>query len=493
MCDMVVGMDAPDQAVVAALTPVLVAALTARMIAAGWSVDPVRGVLRVGSDLSTFRHPVDGEFTAEVEFMLVGGWVKGDPPVTVAARVAVDYEPAYRLAPVVLGTESSSECELDVGELLDPPGRLVVTMSKASQADDVAEQLVGPVLAHALDYVRAHANLEELLDAARSDPEMFDYEIEQVPLLLAAAGRHDEARAALARYQATGESAVIDVEYRRFVRQLTLWMDAGGVLPDPPTGPIRPSVDWSERESPSFSDVRRKARARREAFDVVRHQAAGRTNDEIRVMLQAEYDRRGVPYTPLSIEVGVEAIARRQTPLGSVTAAVQGVAALANLSWRAARGIGTVVTVLRGRDLPDRPGPVEWLQPPEEAAYPVRRGGRDRDNWMAVELDDDATEFIQRAHTAARPVIGGPAALRPIDTVILDGWLSWDSAPPTATSRLIVHLGDQRVGTLTPDDTRRFGPIMETAHQRHELPRMKARLTSFNREPRNLLEIQAPT
>jgi hypothetical protein len=144
-----VGMEGPSEAVVAALAALLAETLTTNLTAAGWSVDLARQLRPAGHDLPSFRHPVEGGFTATVEFMLVGSWEAGDPPV-------------------------------------------------------------------------AHASIEQMLEEARSDPELFYLEIEQAPLLLAAAGRHDEARDALARYQASDDWSVAQPEYRRFARQLTL-------------------------------------------------------------------------------------------------------------------------------------------------------------------------------------------------------------------------------------------------------------------------------
>jgi hypothetical protein len=486
----VVDVDVPDQRVVAALTRALAAALTTRMTTAGWSVDRARRVSPVGNDLPAFRSAVGESFSAVAEFNLVGPWSKGDPPVKVVAQVAVDYEPAYRLAPHVLGRESYSECEIDAGDLLDPPLELTVTMSRAAEAEDAAEQLLAPILSHATAYARAHSTIEDMLDSARSDPEQFHHEIEQVPLLLAAAGRHDEARAALARYLATGEWPVTDSEYRRFARQLTLWMDAGGVLPDPPTGPVRPTPGWSQPR-PSLRDAQRKSRARREAFDAVRDRSAGKTRDELRVMLKEEYERRDVEFSQLMIETSIDAIEQRQTPLGTFTARVQGVALAANLGWRTASRIATLVKVMRGADLPDRTDPVDWLEPPEEAAYPVT-SDRPHGDWMTVELDDDTTDFLRLAHAAIHPALGGPAALRPLDTVILEAWLSPEPAPASEGARLLVHLGQHAVGALTPTDAQRYAPVIAAAGQRQELPRMTARLTTFSREPHLLLEIEAP-
>ncbi len=408
-----------------------------------------------------------------------------------AGWVLVGYEPAYRLAPVVLGRESCGEFAIGAGELLDPPRQLTVTMSKASEAKAAADELVAPILSHALDYVRAHASVEGLIESARSDPELIHQEAEQVPLLLAAAGRHAEAREALTRYLAIPDGPATDPDYRRFARQLRLWMHAGGILPEPPTGPVRPNPDWSSRKPQSWRAMRQRSRARREAFDSVRHRGAGKSRDELRAMLRAEYERRGVGFSQLSIEVSVEAIERRRTPLGSATTSVQGVAAAAVQTWLMVGRIVSVVKLIRGEGVPDLQEPASWLEPPEEAAYRVV-ADREGDRWMTVELDDSAAEFLERAHAAARPVLGGPEILRPIDTALLDAWLAWDTTPPSANSRLVVHIGDQAVGVLAPRDAERYTDVMTAAARRHEFPRMSATLTTFDREPHQLLEIRAP-
>jgi hypothetical protein len=175
-------------------------------------------------------------------------------------------------------------------------------------------------------------------------------------------------------------------------------MEAGGVLPDPPTSPVRPTPEWPETPRLSFGDARQKSRAKREAFDAVRHRAAGKTRGELRVMLREEYKRRDIPVSQLKIEVAIDMIERRQTPLGTVTATIQGVGLIANQGWRLAKFITNVV---REGDLPDRPERPAWLEPPEEAAYPVGRN-RQRDDWMSVELDADAGEPGELVLTGAR-------------------------------------------------------------------------------------------
>lgn len=60
-------------------------------------------------------------------------------------------------------------------------------------------------------------------------------EAELVPALLATAGRHREAREALADYISLGGESIDNRGYCRFARQLTRWLDADGELPLPST------------------------------------------------------------------------------------------------------------------------------------------------------------------------------------------------------------------------------------------------------------------
>jgi hypothetical protein len=121
-----------------------------------------------------------------------------------------------------------------------------------------------------------------------------------VPALLAAAGRVEQAREALARYG--GEMGLPEQKrrQRRFVYQLTRWLDSGrerSLLPsDPP--PRR-----HERSGPRASrDIWGEVRAHKAAVDAVKRAGAGRHRSELRGMLVAEFAQRGVLVDPLDIE-----------------------------------------------------------------------------------------------------------------------------------------------------------------------------------------------
>jgi hypothetical protein len=438
------------------------------MTAAGWRADPAHDVTSESATVGRFRHPVTDEFTATAWFYQSVFLFTGDPQLTVAARIAIDYEPAYRLAPLLLDKPSRGERDIDGGALMDPPGELTVSISRPDEVGPAADQLTAPVLDHALAYARSHATLEDLLSFASADPKRFSQEITTVPLLLAAASRHDEARAALAGYLASGEDEVAARGYRRFARRLTMWLDDGGELPDPPTEPVGSSQPPRNSDPPTLADHRHHSQQRREAFQAVKQRAASNSDDELRAMLAAELDARGITEDQLWVETAIDAI--RRTRLQDVQAAAQGIGAIAGLGTR-------LVALFRGKPS-EKQERVDWLEPPDEACYPVK--GRD---WVVVELRDDNIEFLARAHTASRRVAM---------VALLDAWIDWDPLPRSEDSQLTVRLGSRPVGAVSTADTAHYESAMAAAALHQELPMMKARLTALNHDPRYLLEISCP-
>lgn len=75
-------------------------------------------------------------------------------------------------------------------------------------------------------------NEDEVDDSSASD---FDTRLRFV--VLAAMGRHEDARALLATYPAERTDEAIDRDDRRFIRQLTRWLDAGGPVAPPSQTP----------------------------------------------------------------------------------------------------------------------------------------------------------------------------------------------------------------------------------------------------------------
>lgn len=212
--------------------------LTRQLSADGWVVDPAADTEPGSITIGSFRRALTGDFSATAQFFSTGG-----PPhratLGLVGIVGLSHAGSYRLWPVLLDSESN-ELEIDLDDLLRPPRRLVVEISDISDASRAVEELVLPVREHVLEWARQYATVDALIEAYHADSELFVREVQVVPVLLAAIGRHDEARSALADYLKTKRPEVRSHEYKRLAYQLTRWLDAGAVLPDAPTESVGP-------------------------------------------------------------------------------------------------------------------------------------------------------------------------------------------------------------------------------------------------------------
>jgi hypothetical protein len=119
--------------------------------------------------------------------------------------------------------------------------------------DRIADELSRPVLDHALTFAERHANIDELFEAHRAwnlqqydtgDPRekavweasAFEHEHSAIPAWLAATGRLDESRQALADYLGTERPYARSKEYARYAQRLIQWLDAHE---QPPPAPPR--------------------------------------------------------------------------------------------------------------------------------------------------------------------------------------------------------------------------------------------------------------
>jgi hypothetical protein len=469
----------------AAVIEALRAAITERMVAAGWAVDPAVDVGWPWLRLAAYRRLTVTDFAAVVRFESRGPTHGDELPVRIGATVAVDYEPLYCLKPLILEKPTHGELAVGIEELTDQPDYDLTVEIRGPRDINKIGELVDAVIAHALDYATAHSSYDELLADANWDPELTEGVSESVPLLLAAAHRYDDTRAALAKNESSGAEGFDSTDYRRFVRRLTRWMDDGGIIPEPPTARVGRPLR-GPRPRPSLAASRQKSAAHNEAFETVRDQATGKTDDELRDLLRAEYGQRGIDPDELQIEVAVDAIHRQGSPLGKAVYTVQGVTtAVAHT----ARGINTIVKLLRGQDPPPRPAPIPWLEPPDDAAYDVRI---DRDMWLTIDLEPDAMTFLNRAHASLGPGLKGlPHVPSPINTNVLDAWLSRPPADDPGAS-LVINIGQTVVGVVPDGEQHRYDAAMGQARLRHEWPRVKARLTTFDRPPNVLFELGVP-
>ena len=426
--------------------------LAACLAPAGWS--PIDGEGDYSMVLAGFVRPLSDEFAATVEYHCAFT-MPDRPPVRITQPMfGVAYEPLRRLWPLLEAHVRIAALTMSVGEMPEPAR--VCRMEVHTQADvaPVASQLAG-LAPQAVAFAERYTSVDALLEAHR------DHESEAVsmvvPALLAAAGRFEEARGALARYRRDVDVPEESRCARRFVYQLTRWIDSGGdpaLLPsEPPPRRYERSVRTSARET--WHEVR----ARKEAVEAVRQAGSGHDRSELRAMLESELASRYVGMDPLGVE---QAIDRLGTPRSE--RAREGTQALKTLGK-----VGlTVANVIRTRELPELPdmSVPDWLEPPAQAVYAVpqcRDAGR---RWTAVQLDEGCTEWLARVHAAV------PRLFRSVKSATVDAWLDWGPS-----HLLQVHLGERRVGLLGEDATAAYSNVVDAAAQREELLCVEARLT----------------
>ena len=213
-----------------------------------------------------------------------------------------------------------------------------------------------------------------------------------------------------------------------------------------------------------------RGRQERAALDAVRVAGAGASRAQRRELLQAELDRQGLREAPSWIEAKLDTLApgyRQPSTIGALSA-------FGKLA------IGLVRAVREAGETEPR-GDLTWLARPERASYEIITSFRDR---VAAHLDDDARPWLDRVHAAAHSVG---------DVATVDVWFAWDPESPGDQSRLVVSIGDRRVGVLDARATADFADSMAAASIRGELPYIsRAMLLRRISDPHYILEIPTP-
>jgi hypothetical protein len=128
------------------------------------------------------------------------------------------------------------------------------------------------------------------------------------------------------------------------------------------------------------------------------------------------------------------------------------------------------------------PDPPAWMQPPEDANYPVWGPRREK---TAVSVDPDAAPVLDRALASAPGHVGELIAL-------VDVWFDRE-ADADEHAPVAVHIGRERVGVLGPQATEWFIPVMQSAAERGARPRAKAQLAKATHlQPPYLLVVDIP-
>jgi hypothetical protein len=187
--------------------------------------------------LAAFVRPLSDDFAATAEYTRALS-TPDRPPVRITQpMLGVVYEPLRRLWPL-FGDY------VRIAALTDLP-ESACGMEVHAQADvaPAAKQLAGLALERAVAFAERYTSVDALLEAHRDDEAGGSNQV--VPALLAAAGRFEEARSALARHRPDVDVPEAKRRERRFLYQLTRWIDSGGdpaLLPSaPPPAPLRAS------------------------------------------------------------------------------------------------------------------------------------------------------------------------------------------------------------------------------------------------------------
>lgn len=509
----------PDEDGTKDLVEALGRRMTERLAGQGWAVyGRTTGRAHRFPTIGAFSRPLGNGFSAIVIFPSQAKELRPVedelPPAQVGhtfhawglvavGRVCVGYEPAEALVSACTGSKVS-------GIALNAP-TISATACVASELPEAENQLARFAAEHAVSVAQRYTDADVFIEALRDhsavpftgeaepwyasagiEPDATEgplesVEAEFVPALLATAGRHDEARTALAEYISSDRENIDRREYRRFARQLTRWLDADGELP-PPTTPERwpppSSVKWTPRATPNFAEffehARADSQARKEALAAVRAASHDKSRDQVRALLEREFSERGLTTEPLTVERELELILAEREPLGKVRFAVRMLKQLKDSEAFTGGGLLEHAAGISDRP-PEPPGEPDWLQPPDRAAYPVSSPGP---KWTRVELYPAAVNWLERIKESDP---SGVAGGREVEV-----WLTWDGGQPAAGSRLAVHIGAEPVGVLGAGVEDQFRPAMEAAAERDEDPFTRGRLSTISGPMPYLLEVELP-
>jgi hypothetical protein len=451
-----------------------------RLSAVGWK----RRWLDGDPTHATLTRPAQNGITAVVEIRRTSFHWPDDWPIEVTISLGVGYEPALNLMPLLT---MSSRAALIVDSEQEPPNRFGVQLTGPDSVQQAAERIVQFASeraaatvepfpdAAAIEEYRRHEDettqtpTEEDTEIEDGDPGVFDFDTEFTQdrlVLLAAMGRLEEARAGLATYVAEQTDRAIDRDDRRFIRQLTRWLDAGGPVAPPIEETLARLPQRTRPPRPSWSNARAESKAKKEALDAVRSKSRGKTLDQLIELITAEYSARGIEIAPSMVDFYAEMLQAEQQPFGRVRTALKGIRMLKSAG-------GEIIRQIKHSS----DGDPEWLLPPDRAAFPMIA---DRNRYTPVQLDAAARDLLERVRTE------GPRRVGP--WVLIDVWL----AREVPAGALIASIGAQRVGTIPQSQANEFDHALRAASLFDEDPVVRGRLTAADGTGAIALEIPLP-
>jgi hypothetical protein len=447
-------------------------ALRARLDAAGWSLlDPdTAAALQDGSGdmLARLIRPLGDGFRATGA--VSGSTKRGGGIVVTQLFAGISYAPLDRLLPL-LGAPDLYDLVSDgvLPRSSDGSAPEPIEISTSAQLATTADALARLILDRSAALIDRYTTVDALVEYLGESRERH----RRGAALLAAAGRFDEARNALDTFEPRPvperlfrQEQDAERDRCRFRRQLLRWIDSNGSIALPTEQPPPNQARDARPTRAVVIEAWNVGKAKSDAIKAVERVAGGKTRAELHAMVEDELARRGAVENPVEIEQQIDDLlypgARRRQAV--------------EVLRRVGRGLQTSI---RDRTFPDLRLP-SWLAPPERAVYAVSRvEGAPR---AAVRLDDDATDWLARAHAE----IPAPAGIE----IEFDAWLDWDEHDDAR--QLAVHIGERRVGTPDPPSAAAFARVMNEAALREELPYTVARLV-LHPEVGYILEIQLPT
>jgi hypothetical protein len=171
-------------------------------------------------------------------------------------------------------------------------------------------------------------------------------------------------------------------------------------------------------------------------------------------VLQGEFDRRDVVLDdPLQLEMALDAIEAGDSR-----------SARRRLGFNVLKNVvGGIVQAVRSGEPPPTP---PWLEPPPHACHRI---WIDPGRWVTITPDPGIDPFLQRVFDSI------PARI--FHGVHVDAWLHQEIDPGAPRSRIGVHIGTQRVGSIDETDDAWYEPAIEVAARRAEQPLLEARIT----------------
>jgi hypothetical protein len=445
----------------------VVESLAATLANAGWARRDLGNHV-----LATFTRDLPGGVLlgAEVDrtsFRWPQGW-----PVDLGVRMGVGSEAALDLMPLL--TLRPSPWVLAAQSLDEPP--FTVSWDDERGGSNAARQLVRHIEVASESLAERYGNLDAVIAAVKERRQSrvrsaagLRHDLALELTLLTAEGHRDEVNALLGTY-ADAAGGDQNQSARRFLRQLTRWLDAGksSVPPIAETLAVLPP----ERPLPrvSLSDTRAKSKTRREALDATRAHARGKTQAELVELLTTEYGRRGLQVSPTAVAMLASILQAEQRPFGrafSALAAVKALKAFGTDSVRLVKTAGESTT-------PD------WLQPPQRASYVLRAPSRA--GFVSVIVDADADAWLTRVSEVAR-ALG--------QLFLVNVWLTLETAPETQ-DQLVAHVGQRRVGIVSAADAGLFDVVLRSAALFDEDPLLRGHLSRPPGQPTWLLEVPKP-